>query len=287
MNDLQKKILPLLETFIRICDQLELKYYLVCGSALGAVKYEGFIPWDDDIDVALSREDYEIFCKKAPDMLPEPLFLQNYHTDPEFPAIYSKLRDSSTMCVEESVASLHINHGICIDIFPLDGYPTKKMQQVLLELRKTVYARLLSIPCIRPEKWKEALIKPLRSSGLGCSTAKIAAAYTGCISAWPIEKSDIIANHGNWQGKLEYHAKDIYGAGSVGKFEGLTVRLPADPDAYLRQKYSDYKQELPASKRESHHRYLVVDTERSYSGYVNDLKENKTFENKHLGRKGK
>ena len=69
MNELQKIEFDLLKIFVEICQKLNLNYYLVCGTALGAVKYNGFIPWDDDIDVALCREDYEIFCQKAQQLL--------------------------------------------------------------------------------------------------------------------------------------------------------------------------------------------------------------------------
>ena len=94
MTPIQKKVLQILQSFMQICDQLQLKYFLVCGSALGAVKYGGFVPWDDDVDVALFRNDYERFCKEAPALLPEQLFLQNFQSDPAFPAIYGKLRNS-------------------------------------------------------------------------------------------------------------------------------------------------------------------------------------------------
>jgi lipopolysaccharide cholinephosphotransferase len=62
VNALQKAEFEILCEFVRICDELKLTYFLVCGTALGAVKYGGFIPWDDDVDVALPRKDYEIFC---------------------------------------------------------------------------------------------------------------------------------------------------------------------------------------------------------------------------------
>ena len=117
----------------------------------GAVKYGGFVPWDDDVDVALFRDDYERFCKEAPALLPKQFFLQNFQSDPTFPAIYSKLRNSETTCIEESVAALPINHGISIDIFPLDGYPTDKKEQERLERKKAWFVRKLSIPCVRPE----------------------------------------------------------------------------------------------------------------------------------------
>lgn len=269
MTPIQQKVFQILQIFTQICDQLQLKYFLVCGSALGAVKYGGFVPWDDDVDVALFRDDYERFCKQAPALLPEPLFLQNFRTDPAFPEIFSKLRNSETTCIEESVAALPINHGISLDIFPLDGYPSDPRDQRRLERKKAWFSRKLSIPCIRPEPWKEAVVAPLRCMGLGKGTAQTAAAYTALISAWPAETSDIIANHGNWQGRLEYHRKEIYGDGSSAVFEGLPVRLPADSDAYLRQKYGDYLQDPPPDKQRSHHRYLMVDAQEPYTKYIN------------------
>ncbi len=77
MTELQRKEFELLSCLISICRTLGLRYYLVCGSALGAEKYKGFIPWDDDVDVALLREDYETLLRKAPGLLPDQMFLQN------------------------------------------------------------------------------------------------------------------------------------------------------------------------------------------------------------------
>lgn len=133
MNELQQAEFALLKAFDQVCAKLGLKYFLVCGSALGAAKYRGFIPWDDDIDVALYREDYEIFCAHAAALLPEHLFVQNYRTDPAFPAIYSKLRDSNTTYIEKSARHLPIHHGIFIDVFPLDGYPDGRLARRRLE----------------------------------------------------------------------------------------------------------------------------------------------------------
>ena len=126
MTELQKIELDILKSVIDICDELNLKYYLVCGSALGAVKYNGFIPWDDDIDIGLPREDYEIFIQKAQAMLPEYYFLQNYNTDKNFPLFMTKIRDSRTTFVEMQFQNIDMHHGVYIDVFPLDGYPNKR-----------------------------------------------------------------------------------------------------------------------------------------------------------------
>ena len=82
MNALQKRVLELFQAFLQVCQQLNLSYFLVCGSALGAVKYQGFIPWDDDMDLAMLRPDYEAFLAQAQALLPRHIFLQNYKTDP-------------------------------------------------------------------------------------------------------------------------------------------------------------------------------------------------------------
>ena len=81
MTDLQQVEFKLLQAVDIVCKQLNINYYLICGSALGAVKYSGFIPWDDDLDIGLLRPDYEIFVEKAQELLPNSYFLQNYRTD--------------------------------------------------------------------------------------------------------------------------------------------------------------------------------------------------------------
>ena len=81
MNRIKEIELDMLKAFVSICDQLGLKYYLIGGTLLGAVRHKGFIPWDDDIDVGMPREDYEVFVEKAGKLLPDYIFLQNYRTD--------------------------------------------------------------------------------------------------------------------------------------------------------------------------------------------------------------
>ncbi|MEE0914256.1 MAG: LicD family protein [Ruminococcus sp.] len=268
MTELQKCEFDILKIFIDICDRLKLKYFLVCGSALGAVKYKGFIPWDDDIDVALLRPDYELFLKEAPKLLPKNIFLQNYKSDKKFPTIYSKLRNSDTTYIETSSAKLPINHGIYIDIFPLDGYPEKKLKQNIFEIRKTIYKRLLSVAYQPNKSWKWFFIAPFRLFGINRFSNKIAKSYEKMISKYSIYKTKLLTNHGNWQGKLDYSPVEHFGDGSEGIFEGLNVRLPYNYDAYLKQKYDCYEDDLPDSKKVGHHFYTKMDCNKSYKEYV-------------------
>ena len=254
MTELQRRQLVMLRIFQDICQELDIKYYLVCGSALGAVKYGGFIPWDDDLDVGLLRPDYEIFCEKAGSLLPEGLFLQNYRTDPAFPLVMSKIRDSRTACIEKNFSHLPMNHGIYIDVFPLDGYPTGKWSQWVFELKKFCLNKL-RVFAYR-YGWRRFKLQPLMRK------------YDCLLSRNPVENGSLICNHGNWQGRLEYAPREQYGEGVWATFEGIKVRIPAQYDAYLTQKYGDWRADLPEEQKISHHYAKVIDLKNPYTDYL-------------------
>ena len=270
MTDLQKIELDMLKEFIRICDELNLTYYLVCGSALGAAKYQGFIPWDDDLDVALPREDYEVFCKHAQSMLPSHLFLQNHHSETEYPLIFSKIRNSNTTFIEKSVANLNINHGIYIDVFPLDGYPTSIKEQEQIEKEKRRYS-LTRLCCLNTAlTWKTKILVAIEKLlGVHKNPAKFIARLEKYITPYDTSTSRVLCNHGNWQGKLEYAPREQYGSGIMVKFEGVDVRIPEKIDDYLTQKYGDWRADLPEHEKQGHHYNYVCDTEVSYVEYMN------------------
>ena len=259
----------MLKEFVRICDELKLKYFLVCGSALGAIKYNGFIPWDDDMDVALPRADYEIFCQKAQSMLPEHLFLQNSDTDKYYPLIFSKIRHSGTAFVEKPYAKTNMHHGIYIDVFPLDGYPSDFQAQQELEKEKHRY-NLMRLCCLDiPRTWKtRLLVTGQKIFGVHRDPSKFVKRLEKYIKMYPTDKSDIWCNHGNWQAQLEYASAEQYGEGTWAEFEGFRVRIPEKYDEYLSQKYGDWRSDPPQSEMVGHHYHYICDTKRSYKEYV-------------------
>jgi len=269
MNPLQNKEFDILKAFVKICEELDLTYYLVCGSALGAVKYGGFIPWDDDVDVGLPREDYEVFCKEAQGFLPDGLFLQTYQTDPNCPMIYAKIRDSRTTYIEHNSAAIKMNHGVYIDVFPLDGYPADPQQGKILDIKKRVL-KIMMISALEGNYSKKTrfLMKCLRFMGIHKKTQAIAGKYSKLISSFPANESIIWCNHGNWQKKLEYAPREQYGQGRMFKFEGLDVRVPEKYDEYLTQKYGDWRADLPDDQKIGHHYYEIMDLEKPYTEYI-------------------
>lgn len=271
MNDIQKTEFEILKHTVAICDDLGLKYFLVCGSALGAVKYKGFIPWDDDIDIALYRDDYEIFCKEAQRRLPDYLFLQNSNSDKYFPAFYSKIRDSRTTYIEKSVKGIDMHHGVYIDVFPLDGYVNKKSSESSFERKKQLYLRLLSTSYdIKFERGIKGKVLDflLNLTNIKMFYRVINKSFNKFLSSYKIDNSQLVCNHGNWQGRLEYAPKEQYGEGVMATFEGLSVRIPEKYDEYLTQKYGDWRADLPEDQRVGHHYYTVCDVDRPYTDYV-------------------
>ena len=190
MNDLQKTQLEMLRQLDAVCRKLKIPYFLVCGSALGAVKYGGFIPWDDDLDVALYRDDYQKLLEAAPELLPEGLFLQNFRTDPQFPQIYSKLRRNGTTFEEPAVRHLAMHQGVFLDIFPLDGYPEGRLAQRKLEFTKRLLSSMLLSACDVPRSPRSALLCRLwRILGIHRRTASVAARLDKSLRKYPVKDS--------------------------------------------------------------------------------------------------
>lgn len=129
VDEKRKKIwaieIDLMLQFERVCEKHGLQYWLSSGSMLGAIRHRGFIPWDDDIDIIMPRRDFDIFVGLGEEF-EHPYFLQTHATDPECYFSFPKLRNSNTSSISQMYAWQEMNHGIGIDIYPLDETDTVK-----------------------------------------------------------------------------------------------------------------------------------------------------------------
>ena len=270
MNELQRIELNLFCCFREICEKLNLGYFLVCGSALGAERHGGFIPWDDDFDVGMYREDYNKFMELAPKLLPEGIFLQNYKTDPQFPYVFAKLRNSNTTFIQTVLANLDINHGVYIDIFPLDGYPSDASEQKKMARKKKNYRRQLTCTMNMPADLNlkgKVSVAFFRMLGCHKRTAKIVSKLEALISQYPVSEAEIICNHGTWYGERDYIAKEFYGKGTDALYEGLVVRVPEKIDEYLTSLYGGWRTPPPPEKQKGSHDCEICDVNRPYTDY--------------------
>lgn len=120
--------LDLLAEFDRVCKKHKIQYIASGGTMLGAVRHHGFIPWDDDIDIMMMRDEYEKLCKIAPSEFKHPYFFQTEDTDPGFMRFFARLRNSETTAIQEfeGISHFRYNQGIFIDIFPMDAVTEDK-----------------------------------------------------------------------------------------------------------------------------------------------------------------
>lgn len=127
LRKLQMELYDILLEFDRVCRELNLSYYLAYGTLLGAIRHQGFIPWDDDIDVWMPRKDYKTFCchcQKALD--DENFFFQDAKSDPHYYWTYAKLRKKNTVFIRVGQGHMKHRSGLCIDIIPIDNVPKNK-----------------------------------------------------------------------------------------------------------------------------------------------------------------
>ena len=146
MKEIWAVELDLLSELLRICEKHNIQISAVSGTLLGAVRHQGFIPWDDDIDMGMLRKDYEKLCAVASDEFKEPYFFQTEYTDHGSLRGHAQLRNSETTAIlmTEQKRYLKFNQGIFIDIFPFDDVADDettriKEQKHIIRLKKLTY----------------------------------------------------------------------------------------------------------------------------------------------------
>lgn len=245
-REVQLRQLDILIAIDAICRRNAIDYWLDGGTLLGAVRHGGFIPWDDDIDIAMRREDLPRFVEAARRELPEGLAMQTPDTDPAVRLPIFKVRDDNSFLVEAGDDfSRPYAKGLYVDIFPMVPYPAFSPGFVKRVARG--YCRANAI---------------LQSQHYYSLRAAAELLYFGtkralCRAAWALgslfRPSDrYISNTLNNNGYGIMHRRDSVFPVKPIVFEGHTFSGPADPDAYLSDLYRDYMQLPPEDKRGGH-----------------------------------
>lgn len=143
LRDAQLLMVEILDDVHKLCEKHNLRYFLDAGTLIGAVRHKGFIPWDDDVDIGMPREDYEKFLEIAKRELPEYLFLQTFETDKYYDVypVPCKVRYNGTLFFEEGTKeNLKMHNGVYIDIFPYDSLPKHK---IVYKIQRTLSYNIL------------------------------------------------------------------------------------------------------------------------------------------------
>ncbi|MCD7860258.1 MAG: LicD family protein [Firmicutes bacterium] len=269
--------LSILDNFIEVCNVLGLRYFIVQGTLIGAIRHKGFIPWDDDIDVGMFRKDYDVFVENARQYLPENIFLQTHGTDPGYMHSFAKLRNSDTTFIELSCKNIDMNHGIYIDIFPFDYYPDNRLAGIWYDARKLLiryrvrenyYIPSDSNPSVKNSiRWILKRISKILYPTIEIALKKQEYMYRSV----PLSKR-LINNGSPWGNKERIPVEWMDNTVTV-QFESFSVEAPQDYDSYLRNVYGDYMKMPPEEKRIPHHYLYKLDFKRSYKTYLTDAQE--------------
>jgi lipopolysaccharide cholinephosphotransferase len=241
-----------------LCEKHGIKYYLIGGTLLGAIRHGGFIPWDDDIDIAMYRDDYDRFLNIADKELGEKFFIQYCHTDEEYQRYITKVRLNGTSYIEKSVAHINMHQGIFIDILPLDN--VSNTGGLMLHLRGIIVRILFAIKTIKVGKdvnnacqFKKYLRKILRPLAHLVPNKVINRSFdyiTAMSNKNAGKYTTSFASRYGWRKQLV--PNEVYGKGVLVAFEGRKFRAPDQWDVLLAQLFGDYMKLPPEEQRVNH-----------------------------------
>lgn len=250
--------LDLLSQFIKLCNKYNLRYWVGFGTLLGAVRHKGFIPWDDDMDVWMPREDYDNLLKYGNSDLRDPYFLQTTLNDDDYYCSFARLRNSNTTGILVSHRN-RCNNGIYMDICPLDGLDKSKLKQKF----RSLYIRILNIcahaylyninhsfitriihyilrmPFIK-FKYKHLYVKVNK---LAKKVTWEHAKQVGIVAFWPYEY------------RRNCFRKDAFSKYKIMPFENIMVNIPIGYDHILSTLYGKYMNYPPVDSRGNWHNF--------------------------------
>lgn len=266
LRKLQLIDVDILNSVVNILDKHHLKYYLIGGTLLGAVRHQGFIPWDDDMDIAMPRKDYEAFLEEYQTELPTHLSVENFKNNPKYKYYISRVLDHAYRVRElrdrnVQEAETHIS----IDIFPIDGAPDNKVNRKVYYFKIMAYRALISLiqkNNIDSERDRNIFERITIAIGTHIPLDKV-------LSANKLQyKIDRILKKQSSQSQIAgtimgaYRTKEMvprrfFGKGTKVRFEGKEYSAPEKFDDYLIHMYGDYMK-LPSKKEQEQKRHFEI-----------------------------
>ena len=271
MTEVQVYMLNMLKQLVSIFNENHIKYYMIGGTILGAVRHKGYIPWDDDIDLAIPRYDYDHFLKIAKDILPESLTLRTYYDNSYHHYYFARVVDTRYRILRQGSLKDR-EEELWIDLFPLDGLPRNPIIRNIHKARllrlKLLYhfATFDKVNLMRPNRplYQRAIIRAymLWPFKIKKGYKPILDKIDTLLKKASIDRSDYYMEFmGSSIPFRETCTKKQYGKGKLYEFEDTKFVGPLDAKFYLKHVYGDYMTLPPKDKRNYHAaKFITVDS---------------------------
>ncbi len=274
LEELHEIELGALKTFVKLCNTYGLRYYAIGGTLLGAVRHKGFIPWDDDVDVAMPRKDYDRLIElvqsgEAQEILGEDYRIESWQTDKDFKSYFAKMCATKIEIQEQVLEDTTTRKGYLIDILPLDGTPDG-------EIARTVYyakAMGLRFLCgtanvntgIRTSrsKWEQVVLRVVRALQLYrfIDVRKVYQSMDRLFMAQDAERAEYAGTLTGAYKTREIVPREYFGESydeySLWEFEGMLLRGPKRCDEYLTHMFGEYHKLPPQEERKVHYKPCI------------------------------
>lgn len=266
IRQVQKMTLSLLKKFIQICEENQLRYYIAGGALIGAYRHNGFIPWDDDVDVIMPRKDYDSFVAIVMNGIPDGYDICNRYTDSNWHFAMSQFIDTESE-VEIHLAEKPRHAHIWIDVFPIDGVPNNKFKRFIHIKRVMFYRYMIQIANLktqvdahRKRPWYEkAVLKVTRIIPIGVfiNTAKTLDKMECILKKYDFDSCDYAGDLLGRYREKEVMPREVFGTAKLHGFEEIQVSVPENSEYFLRTIYGEYMK-LPSKENQIAHGVKVI-----------------------------
>jgi lipopolysaccharide cholinephosphotransferase len=261
LNKLHSIQVEILDEIVRICDSNRLDYFLIGGTLLGAIRHKGFIPWDDDLDIAMPRDAYDKFISLCYSELSDDYILDSFKNNSGYWLPFIKIRKKNTIYDEKATsAKKNIPKGVWVDIFPLDNVRYSKCMKQSLQAILVKYIK--NYISVKQGYSYAASIEGIILFNLFkfISVRRAFKIQHKIMTLWNDQETRYFVNLGSQYNYVKQTIpKDKYYPPVKVEFEGKLYNAPNDWDYILTRIYGDYMQLPPVEKRTSGHHIVKVD----------------------------
>lgn len=261
LRRLHAELMDVMREVIRVCDVAGIPYFIQGGTAIGAHFFDDIVPWDDDIDLGMTRENYERFLREAPALLAKDYHLQEFTTEPDTPFYFAKVRKCGTRFVESEWVGLPIEDGIYIDIFPYDRIPDNRSLERKQRSHVRFWVNCFTAKSVWLWRWfgraNNGVVMP--KSLLSCAAIRLITAFMSKEQIYNRLHCELTRYNDTQASRYNIvrMPKDMISVQAIEnperrKFGDMEVWAPSDLETYLRNHYGDIQKWLPEDKRLNH-----------------------------------